>query len=98
MGSVSGFRRVAIDVGVDSLARAAAFYEAAFGGLPELGESDDGAVHARRPFTDDGLGATRARALAAGAREHLARVEEGGLPHRSRIEYPSGNRIVLWWA
>lgn len=35
------------------------------------------------------------RAIAAGAKEHFAPMDEG-LPRHSRFEDPSGNRIVLW--
>jgi predicted enzyme related to lactoylglutathione lyase len=49
-------------------------------------------------FNVDDLEAVHRRAVAAGAREHVAPVDEPGLPRHSRIEDPSGNRIVLWQA
>jgi predicted enzyme related to lactoylglutathione lyase len=47
-------------------------------------------------FVVDDLDMTHARALAAGATEHFSPMEHDGLPRHSRIEDPSGNRIVLW--
>ena len=47
-------------------------------------------------FVVDDLDAAHARAIAAGAREHLAPMDTEGLPRHSRVEDPSGNRIVLW--
>lgn len=42
------------------------------------------------------LGVVHQRALEAGAKEHFPPMETPGLPRHSRIEDPSGNRIVLW--
>ena len=47
-------------------------------------------------FNVSDLDGTHARAVAAGAREHFAPVEEAGLPRYSRFEDPSGSRVVLW--
>ena len=47
-------------------------------------------------FVVDDLDTAHARTLAAGAREHFAPMDQEGLPRHSRIEDPSGNRIVLW--
>ncbi len=47
-------------------------------------------------FNVDDLEATHRRAIAAGAKEHFAPMDEPGLPRHSRFEDPSGNRIVLW--
>ncbi len=44
----------------------------------------------------DDLDATHRRAVAAGARQHFAPMDQPGLPRHSRFEDPSGNRIVLW--
>ncbi|MDP8909446.1 MAG: VOC family protein [Chloroflexota bacterium] len=41
---------------------------------------------------------THRRAIAAGAKEHFAPMDAPGLPRHSRLEDPSGNRIVLWQA
>ena len=49
-------------------------------------------------FVVDDLDATHARAVTAGGKEHFAPMEEPGVPRHSRIEDPSGNRIVLWQA
>lgn len=47
-------------------------------------------------FVVDDLDATHARAVALGADQHFAPVEQEGLPRHSRFEDPSGNRIVAW--
>ena len=47
-------------------------------------------------FSVPDLDGAHARAVAAGAREHFAPLEEPGLPRHSRFEDPSGNRVVLW--
>ena len=48
-------------------------------------------------FSVDDLKATHQRALNTGAKEHFAPTEShGGMPSHSRIEDPSGNRIVVW--
>ena len=49
-------------------------------------------------FSVSGLDAAHARAVAAGAVEHFAPMEEGGMPRHSRFSDPSGNRVVLWEA
>ncbi len=49
-------------------------------------------------FNVEDLDATHDRAVAAGAQEHFAPVDEEGLPRHSRFQDPSGNRIVLWQA
>jgi predicted enzyme related to lactoylglutathione lyase len=50
-------------------------------------------------FSVQDVDATHARAVAAGARPHFAPIDdEEGLPRHSRLEDPSGNRIVLWQA
>ena len=49
-------------------------------------------------FNGDGLGATHRRAIKAGAKEHFAPMDQPGLPRHSRLDDPSGNRIVLWQA
>ena len=49
-------------------------------------------------FNVNDLEATHRRAIAAGAKEHFAPMDEPGLPRHSRLEDPSGNRIVLWQA
>ena len=49
-------------------------------------------------FNVDDLEAVHRRAIAAGGREHFPPIDEPGLPCHSRIEDPSGNRIVLWQA
>ncbi len=47
-------------------------------------------------FGVDDLEAAYSRALAAGAKGHVAPVDWPGLPRHARFEDPSGNRIVLW--
>ena len=47
-------------------------------------------------FNVDDLEAAHCRAVAAGAKEHFAPMDQDGLPRHSRFEDPSGNRIVLW--
>lgn len=64
-------------------------------------ERDDSEAHSSHTsafgFSVDDLGATHRRALAAGANEHFPPTEShGGMPRHSRIEDPSGNRIVVW--
>ena len=49
-------------------------------------------------FNVDDLEATHRRAIEAGAKEHFAPRDQSGLPRHSRLEDPSGNRIVLWQA
>lgn len=49
-------------------------------------------------FAVDDLEAAHGRAVAAGAREHFGPTDSPGLPRHSRIEDPSGNRIVFWQA
>ncbi len=49
-------------------------------------------------FNVEDLDETHGRAVAAGAQQHFAPVEEEGLPRHSRFQDPSGNRIVLWQA
>lgn len=124
MEAVTGFRPVAINVGVRDLEEAIAFYEATFEATFEVSESRGRAVHACWRFGDgdsffffnlrrrDGddphrdhagafgfnvadLDGTHAWAVAAGAREHFPPVDEAGLPRHSRLQDPSGNRVVL---
>ena len=47
-------------------------------------------------FVVDDLEAAHARAVQAGAAEHFAPMDGKGMPRHSRVEDPSGNRIVLW--
>ncbi len=47
-------------------------------------------------FVVDDLEAAHRRAVAAGAKQHFAPMDQEGLPGHSRFEDPSGNRIVLW--
>ncbi len=49
-------------------------------------------------FNVEDLEATHRRAIAAGGKEHFAPTGAPGLPRHSRLEDPSGNRIVLWQA
>jgi len=49
-------------------------------------------------FNVEDLEGTHRRAVAAGAQQHFAPMDEEGLPRHSRFEDPSGNRIVLWQA
>lgn len=49
-------------------------------------------------FVVDNIDAAHDRAVAAGAREHFAPMDEAGMPRHSRFQDPSGNRIVLWQA
>lgn len=47
-------------------------------------------------FVVEDLEATHRRAVGAGAGEHFPPMDAQGLPRHSRLEDPSGNRIVLW--
>jgi PhnB protein len=47
-------------------------------------------------FTVEDLEEAHRRALAAGAVEQVAPVDEEGLPRHARFQDPSGNRVVLW--
>jgi predicted enzyme related to lactoylglutathione lyase len=47
-------------------------------------------------FVVDDLEAAHARAVQAGAAEHFPPMDGGGMPRHSRVEDPSGNRMVLW--
>ncbi|MDQ3678654.1 MAG: VOC family protein [Actinomycetota bacterium] len=49
-------------------------------------------------FNVEELDAVHRRAIAAGAKEHFAPMDHPGLPRHSRVEDPSGNRIILWQA
>ncbi len=53
MESVTGFRPVAINVGVRNLEEAIEFYETVFGTKLEVGEADGHPVHARWQFGGD---------------------------------------------
>ena len=67
--------------------------------LRERGPSDPHRDHRSAfGFSVADLEATHRRALRAGAKQHFAPTEEPGLPRHSRLEDPSGNRIVLWQA
>jgi predicted enzyme related to lactoylglutathione lyase len=67
--------------------------------LRERGPEDPHREHVSAfGFVVDELDATHRRAIAAGAQEHFAPVDEEGLPRHSRFEDSSGNRVVLWQA
>ncbi len=65
--------------------------------IRERGPSDPHREHRSAfGFTVDDLEEAHRRAVAAGAKEHFGPTDEEGAPRHSRIEDPSGNRIVLW--
>ena len=92
MDSVTGFRPVAINVGVRSIEEAIEFYEAVFGAKFEVGQSDGRPVHARWQFGEGDsffLFNIRERGTDEPHREHISAfgfvVEDLGATHRRAV-------------